>query len=159
MASSAMPGLHDGGLITIQRRSSTTSFRVLIIELPSTYFFSRKAKEVERTKAYFDLAEEQAANFPVYDENLVFRTSDDVDLLWLIKNAMGWTRSAGDKSIGTISLSAIESLVETYPPHLPKARSSVNVEDGLEEQKKWHDKNCEYGDYVSLLLQTVCLRS
>lgn len=97
MASFAMPGLRDGGLITVQRRSSTTSFRMLIIELPSTYFFSHKAKEVERTKADFDLAEEQAANFPIYDENLVLRTSDIVDLLWLIKGAMGCTQSTGNK--------------------------------------------------------------
>lgn len=49
--------------------------------------------------------------------------------------------------------------MEAYPPHLPKARSSVNVEDALEEQKKWHFKDCEYGDYVSLLLQRGCLET
>jgi hypothetical protein len=54
-------------------------------------------------------------------------------MLWLIKGVMGCTQGTGDKSIEIISLSAIESLVEIYPPHLLMARSSVNVEDALNE--------------------------
>ncbi len=75
----------------------------------------------------------QAAHFPYYDENLVFRTSDGIDMLWLIKGVMGCTQGTGDKSIEITSLSAIESPVEIYPPHLLMARSSVNVEDALNE--------------------------
>ena len=81
MASFTIPVLREGGTCTVQLDTRTISFRVLISELHSTHVFNPRAKQVEKTQAYFDLAEEQAAYFPRYDENLVFRTSDGRNLL------------------------------------------------------------------------------
>ena len=141
-------------MLKIQGPRGAVEFRVLISDLSSTYFFDRTAKQVSKTQAYFDLAEEQAPHFPIYDENVVFRSSDGFPLLWFVKDAMRWSYSTSEQSIEEVSLSAIESLIETYAPHLPKARGPASPEDILEEQNKWHDQGYQYGDYVSVLLKS-----
>ena len=76
-----------------------------------------------------------------------------------IKDAMVWSESTSAQSIEDLSLAAIQSLVKAYPPHLPKARGPATTDAQQEEQKKMHDKDYPYGDYVGLHHESSSLTS
>ena len=152
------PVLRDDGEEVIGSGQKEAICSVLTLQMDSSAFFTGPIKQIAKGAAVAEEFRRAARHYPVIRQSIVVRCMDGTPLLYFIKGGMlVGLEPSEQQELSAKSVSAIQNLIQDYPPIPPKPDDS-RVDKHKEQKEKWKAMGKGWGRYVRLLILLICKR-
>ena len=152
------PALRNDGEEVIGRGQKEAICSVLTLQMDSSAFFTGPIKQVAKGEAVAEEFRHAAKDYPVVRQSIVVKCMDGTPLLYFIKGGMLVGLGPSEQQeLSAKSVSAIQNLIQDYPPIPPKPDDS-RVDKHKEQKEKWKAMGKGWGRYVRFLAFLMCKR-